>query len=95
MLHFVPPLSVRKVLAWDCYIVTESVWPYIIHYTGTGLTQGAPTLTNQRLAMAQTDQSQARAYPSVSIHILNMLIQILKLNLVENIPACIPGKYPV
>ena len=90
MLHFVPALFVRKVLAWDCYIVTESVRPYIIHYTGTGLTQGGLTLTNQRLAMAQIDQSEARAYPSVSIHILNMLIQILKLNLVENIPACIP-----
>lgn len=49
MLHFV-----RKVLAWDCYMVTESVRPYIIHYTGTGLTQGGPDI----------DQSEASYGPN-------------------------------
>ena len=66
------------------YIIQAPAWP-----------RGPRALTNQRLGITQTDQSEARAYPSVSIHILNMLIHILKLNLVENIPACIPSRYPI
>ena len=75
----------------DCYIVSPSVWSYITQaWPDPGVTSDQSEARDTRV-----DQSEAGAYPPVSIHILNMLIQILKLNLVENIPACILGRYSV